>query len=172
MFNYAFLRMSRFTGSPEVSPSCRRVPFPGTRCDYFFHVFLVWCFLDFLGALGSFFGPRMPNIGKNGNQNQIKIVSKLCFFGLRSTMWFCIPLQHGILIFMGPRHPKSEENPMKNRVREQTLSHASFLSLLGPLGRPKAPKKLPEGCPTGSQRESKMEPELGSEALWDAGEAQ
>ena len=62
-------------------------------------------------------------------------------------MWFCAPLQHGILPFGGSRHPKSEESPMKNRVREQTPSDASFFSVLGPRGGQRDRKGSRKGAP-------------------------
>ena len=70
-------------------------------------------------------------------------------------MWFCIPLQHGIVVFRDPRHPKSEENPIKNRAREQTPCNASFFRFLGPRGGHKDRKGSPKGAPRVPRRDPK-----------------
>ena len=75
-------------------------------------------------------------------------------------MWFCVPLPYGIHVFRDPRPLKSEENPMKNRARDQTPCNATFFRFLGSRGGHKDRKGLqraPRGSPEGTPKQLKIE---------------
>ena len=60
--------------------------------------------------------------------------------------------------------PKSKENPITNRARDQTLSDASFLSLLEPSGQPRVEKAL-RRVPHGLPKDLQNGPRIGSESV-------
>ena len=112
----------------------------GSLFFMFFRFGASWAFLELSGPLSD---PRCPTWCQMVPKTTPKIAPKSCFFLSRSKMRFCKPLSIGIDVFKNPRHSESEENPIKNRAREQTLSDASFCFASWAPGAAKGTEKVP-----------------------------